>query len=228
MAGSHLSPTCFLSLCVRRLSAPAAALAVGAAANALANQPPEGLSRRAVEALSPRLADYELVLSQKPGPDVDGDGAPDFTNPTGQEAREVDGYGSGAFHASRDGGAREHAGVDYLSVARQAVRAPISGYVTGIGYAYEGDARLRYVELTNRAIGYLVRVFYLEPAVGIGQAVRLGQPIGEALSLQARYPGISDHVHVETSRIGRGYVDPTPLIPQPVWRFARVGEGGRS
>src|SRR4029079_5685517 len=67
------------------------------------------------------------------GVDVDGDGQEDFTNPTGQAMREHDGYGDGRFGASRDGGGREHEGVDYVADAGQEVRAPISGYVTRIG-----------------------------------------------------------------------------------------------
>ena len=154
------------------------------------------------------------------GADVDGDGAVDFINPTGQGLRDVDGFGSGAFLASRDGGSRDHVGADFLNRPGQDVAAPISGYVTKIGFAYDGDARFRYVELTNRAIGYVARVFYLTPTVEVGQAVRLGRTIGTALSLQDRYPGISDHVHVETTEIGVGRVDPAKLIPSPVLRFA--------
>jgi peptidoglycan LD-endopeptidase LytH len=138
---------------------------------------------------------YELVWR---GADVDGDGAADFANPTGKESREHDAYGSGAFGASRDGGQRRHAGVDYVAEAGQAVAAPISGFVSRIGFVYGDDSSLRYVEITNPATGYEARAFYVDPSVEIGQAVRVGQPIGEAETLQARYPaGITDHVHLE-------------------------------
>jgi len=150
-----------------------------------------------------------------PGADVDGDGAPDFVNPTGKPLRADDAFGSGVFLASRDGGVRRHLGADYVAVAGQAVAAPISGYVTKIGFAYAGDQQLRYVELTNRAIGYAVRVFYLQPVVMLGEAVRLGQTLGRAESLQGRYPGITDHVHVEVAELARGHVDPAKLIPSP-------------
>lgn len=149
------------------------------------------------------------------GRDVDGDGAPDFVSPTGLGLRFEDNFGSGAFLASRDGGVRRHMGADFEVKAGQSVVAPISGYVTKIGFAYAGDQQLRYVELTNRAIGYVSRVFYIDPKVEVGQAVRLGQAIGVGLTLQQRYPGITDHLHVELTDLARGHVDPAKFIPSP-------------
>src|SRR5690606_19387199 len=86
------------------------------------------------------------------GTDIDGDGQPDFVNPTSAAPRTWDHFGSGAYGASRDGGVRHHAGVDYVAEAGQAVKAPISGYVTRIGYAYADDLSFRYVEITNPAL----------------------------------------------------------------------------
>ncbi len=132
------------------------------------------------------------------GQDLDGDGAADIANPTLHAPRGVDAYGSGAFKASRDGGERQHQGVDYVAAAGQAVWAPISGLVTKIGYAYGDDPGLRYVEIENPALKISARVFYVAPEVQVGQVVRLGTPIGIAQTLQARYPGgIVDHVHLE-------------------------------
>jgi peptidoglycan LD-endopeptidase LytH len=149
------------------------------------------------------------------GRDVDGDGAADFVSPTGLGLRTEDNFGSGAFLASRDGGVRRHLGADFIAEAGQRVAAPISGYVTKIGFAYANDQQFRYVELTNRAIGYMARVFYIDPSVEVGQAVRLGQAIGGALTLQTRYPAITDHVHVELTDLARGHVDPAKFIPSP-------------
>lgn len=145
------------------------------------------------------------------GADLDGDGAADVANPTGQAPRAHDVFGDGAFGASRDGGSRDHEGVDYLGQAGQAVKAPVSGYVTKIGYAYPGAQDLQFVEITNPAIGYAARVFYIEPGVELGQAVRIGQTVGVLKSLQKRYPGISDHVHLEMIKSGER-VDATRLI----------------
>ena len=135
------------------------------------------------------------------GRDVDGDGAADFINPTGQAPRTFDAYGSGAFGASRDGGHRHHEGVDYTAEAGQTIKAPISGYVTKIGVAYASDPGLKFVEITNPALGYEARVFYIDPDVKEGQVVALGAPIGKARTLQTRYPGgMTDHVHLELAR----------------------------
>lgn len=132
------------------------------------------------------------------GADLDGDGRGDFVNPTGHAPRQHDAYGEGEFGARRDGGARRHEGVDYVARPGQLVKAPISGYVTKIGYAYPGETRLQFVEITNPALKVAARVFYVTPAVEVGQPVAMGRPIGMARSLQDKYPGgMTDHVHLE-------------------------------
>ncbi len=149
------------------------------------------------------------------GVDVDGDGAPDFANPTGKAPRTHDAYGYGAFGASRDGGSRPHEGVDYMAQAGQDVVAPVSGFVTKIGFAYADDANLKFVEITNPAIGYVARVFYVDPTVEVGDTLRLGQPIGRAHGLQARYPGgMTDHVHMELMGPGQARIDATRVLAQ--------------
>jgi peptidoglycan LD-endopeptidase LytH len=149
------------------------------------------------------------------GQDIDGDGAADIANPTLHAPRGTDAYGSGAFKASRDGGERQHQGVDYVAAAGQAVWAPISGLVTRIGYAYGDDPGLRYVEIENAALKISARVFYVAPQVQVGQVVRLGTPIGIAQTLQARYPGgIVDHVHLELDDAAGHKLNAAALIQQ--------------
>jgi murein DD-endopeptidase MepM/ murein hydrolase activator NlpD len=132
------------------------------------------------------------------GADVDGDGRADFANPTGREPRTHDAYGYGRFGASRDGGVRHHEGVDFKAIAGQTVVAPLSGYVTKIGFAYPGDTVLKFVEITNPALHYAARVFYVNPKVEVGDSVAVGQPIGTSHTLQKKYPGgMTDHVHLE-------------------------------
>jgi hypothetical protein len=132
------------------------------------------------------------------GADLDGDGQADIADPTGQAPRGDDVYGEGRFHARRDGGERRHEGVDYVATAGQAVEAPISGYVTRIGFAYPDDQTLRYLEIENPALHLTARVFYVDPDVAVGDTVAVGRPIGHAHTLQRRYPGgITDHVHLE-------------------------------
>jgi peptidoglycan LD-endopeptidase LytH len=143
----------------------------------------------------PTAAPIELVWI---GEDLDGDGRGDFANPTGREARGHDAYGEGEFGARRDGGSRRHEGVDYVAQPGQPVTAPISGYVTKIGYAYAGDQNLKFVEVTNPALRVAARVFYVNPNVEVGEAVAIGRPIGTARSLQRKYPGgMTNHVHLE-------------------------------
>lgn len=146
------------------------------------------------------------------GRDVDGDGAADFENPTGHAPRATDAFGCGEFGASRDGGVRHHEGVDYVATAGQVAAAPISGFVTKIGYAYSGDNSLQFVEITNPAIGYVARAFYVQPGVVVGQALRMGDAIGRVASLQSHYPGITDHVHLEILAPGGHRIDATGLI----------------
>ncbi|HEY0651227.1 MAG TPA: M23 family metallopeptidase [Phenylobacterium sp.] len=144
---------------------------------------------------APAPAPLELVWK---GEDFDGDGRADICNPTGQAPRGEDAYGEGEFGARRDGGSRRHEGVDYVAKAGQPVASPISGYVTKIGYAYSGDANLKFVEVTNPALRIAARVFYVNPKVEVGEPVAMGKPIGTARSLQRKYPGgMTDHVHLE-------------------------------
>ena len=148
------------------------------------------------------------------GVDVDGDGQPDFANPTGKDLRGCDDFGCGGFGAGRDGGGRRHEGTDFDASAGQKVDAPISGFVSKIGAAYSGDARYHFVQITNPALHYEARVFYIDPSVQEGQAVHIGQPIGRARSLQPRYHGITNHVHLEIERIGGRKLDATRFIAE--------------
>jgi murein DD-endopeptidase MepM/ murein hydrolase activator NlpD len=181
----------------------AAALVAGTAAVAAplsVSEPSHNVISTAIEQAHAAIAppqDAPLRLVWE-GADVDGDGKADFANPTGRETRTHDAYGDGEFGASRDGGDRSHEGVDFVAHAGQVVVAPISGYVTKIGLAYPGDTVLKFVEITNPALHYAARVFYVNPKVAVGEAVSVGSPIGTAHTLQRKYPGgMTDHVHLE-------------------------------
>ncbi|HEY0436642.1 MAG TPA: M23 family metallopeptidase [Phenylobacterium sp.] len=138
------------------------------------------------------------------GADLDGDGQADIADPTGKAPRGDDVYGEGRFHARRDGGQRQHEGVDYVATPGQSVEAPISGYVARIGFAYPDDQSLRYVEIENPALHLTARVFYVDPDVAVGDAVAVGHQIGHAHTLLKRYPrGMTNHVHLELDRAGR-------------------------
>jgi len=168
---------------------------------------------QAIEAPPHRVEPQQAMRLVWRGADIDGDGQPDFANPTGKGVRTTDAYGCGDFGASRDGGSRRHEGVDFMADPDQSVAAPISGYVTKIGFAYPGDSQLKFVEITNPALRYAARVFYVDPHVEVGQTVRIGQPIGAHHTLEQKYPGgMTDHVHLEIiDNIGER-VDATRLI----------------
>ena len=173
------------------------------------------------KAPAPSAPEVEKLVWQ--GADVDGDGQPDFANPTGQGVRGCDDYGCGAFGAERDAGGRRHEGVDFDATAGQAIDAPISGFVRRIGYAYPGDPRFRFIEIENPALHYEARVFYVDPQVREGQAVHVGQPIGQARNLELRYRGITNHVHLEIERIGGRRLDATRFLSE---RMEQVPAGG--
>lgn len=203
------------SLTVLVVAVLSAALSLGIAEAAVHAQSRDPGAHAFLASLSSGPAPARLTAKTRlvwEGADLDGDGQADIANPTGQAPRGEDAYGEGRFHASRDGGEREHEGVDYVATAGQSVAAPISGYVTKIGFAYPDDQTLKFVEIENPALHLTARAFYVDPDVAVGDAVAVGQPIGHAHSLQSRYPlGITDHVHLEIAEKGRK-VDAATLI----------------
>lgn len=120
-----------------------------------------------------------------------------------QEKRISDKFGSGHFGASR--GSRKHVGQDLIIEDEENVFSPIDGKVTKLGYCYNDDLSFRYVEITNSK--FVIRVLYVDPLVDVGDWVKSGDYIGYAQSLQGRYKGITDHIHVEIKVNGK-YVDP--------------------
>lgn len=196
----------------------AAAVATAAVASPLPH--PTAARARLLSAVE-RAVSAEAAVAPAPtvprlvweGADVDGDGRADFANPTGQGERGLDAYGEGEFGASRDGGSRRHEGVDFKADAGQTVAAPISGYITKIGFAYAGDQTLKFVEITNPALRYAARVFYVNPDVEVGDTVAVGHAIGTAHSLQRKYPGgMTNHVHLELMDTAGRHIDAARVI----------------
>lgn len=145
-----------------------------------------------------------------------------LANPTGHDLRGEDAYGAGFYGAPRAAGARRHHGADYVAEPGEIVRAPITGVVERIGFAYRGDDRYRYVELASEGQARNVRVLCIGPLVQLGAVVRAGEPIGRAQDLSARYPrGITNHVHVELRENG-ALADPADLLPAATLQHAEV------
>ena len=125
--------------------------------------------------------------------------------------RENDKFGSGYFGASRDGGKRQHKGVDYAVYPGALVYAHVGGTVTKLGFPYGDDLGFRYVQITDTKTNYNLRYFYVEPLVSLHQVVSAQHVIGRSQSLNERYPGITEHIHFEITD-GRGrVVDPETL-----------------
>jgi murein DD-endopeptidase MepM/ murein hydrolase activator NlpD len=201
---------------VTAIAAGCAALTLGVAGAAVHAQTSDDGGPQVPHLDVPSMAQPPMVTRERTvyvGKDLDGDGQPDVADPTGQAPRGTDAYGEGRFHARRDGGERAHEGVDYVAKAGQPVEAPISGYVSHIGFAYPDDQTLKYVEIENPALKLTARVFYVDPDVSEGQTVEVGRDIGHAHTLQRRYRGgITDHVHLELiDRRGR-HLDAEKLI----------------
>lgn len=127
--------------------------------------------------------------------------------------RKCDQHGSGEFGASR--GSRRHNGVDLACMAGTLVGSPVDGMVSKLGYPYGDDLSFRYVEV--EAQGYAFRVFYIDPLVSVGRQVQRGDILGACQSLMQRYPGITDHVHLEVKDEHGDYVDPTPVLIGQGW-----------
>lgn len=169
-------------------------------------------------AVAAQAGAIEIVATVR---DLDLDGRGDLAAVTTGAIRPKDVYGGGAYGASRDGGRRKHAGVDYVAVPGQSVHAPIAGEVTMIGDAYRRNSGLNFVEIRDRDTNLRARVFYVDASIEIGDAVAAGDLIGAAQDLSARYPaGITNHVHVEILSPRGGHLDPTVLLPEPHLDYA--------
>ena len=108
--------------------------------------------------------------------------------------RELDSFGSGAFHAGR--GKRIHQGVDFLATAGSKVHAILGGIVTKLGYTYSDDLSYRYIEITDKH-DYRLRYYYVLPSVELGAVILADDIIGEVQNLDYRYKGIPNHIHFE-------------------------------
>lgn len=125
-------------------------------------------------------------------------------SPTGHGVRGMDLHGSGAYHAPRKG-ARLHGGLDFCSLPGQVVVSPINGRVIREARPYV-TGELSGVLIEGKHVS--VKLFYLLPdAAPYGREITQGERIGIAQSLQGRYPGITNHIHLEITSI-----DPEVLL----------------
>lgn len=138
--------------------------------------------------------------------------------------------GGWSHGASRDGGAREHDGVDLLAEPGTPVRSPINGTVRRINFTTSGMAT---ITLRNDD-GQEIKFLYVAPVDGRGgqllvpgAAVRAGQIIGTVEDLgegyeDARTGRMKNHVHMRVSENGKP-VNPFPWLAQ--WWGSPEGSG---
>ena len=124
-------------------------------------------------------------------------------SPTGQGLRQADKWGMGAYGASRKKGKTIHLGADYICEPGQNVVAPITGIIARESRPY-GDPEwlYRYSGLVMYNEHVSLKLFYLEPMRQfIGTRVRMGDIIGIAQKISDRYPGMTDHIHLQIDSV---------------------------
>lgn len=133
--------------------------------------------------------------------------------------RQSDAAGNGAFGSPRDGGTRQHLGIDLISHPGDDITAPCACEVTHVGLAYAGSY-LGSIHLKGWDTwgGYTFKLLYCEPEVTVGEIIRAGEILGSAQDVHAYYVakginGLTNHIHFETHD-ATGAVDPLPLLTE--------------
>jgi hypothetical protein len=137
--------------------------------------------------------------------------------------RGVDKWGSGAFGASR--GSRPHLGVDLVVQPGEYVYAPFDMKIERVSYPYTNSPYMGVAFVHNRGgNSYDGRAWYFNPLPSvIGRNVSQGEVIGVAQDLTNKYPGITNHVHLQLQGSNlegldyiiyknKIYLDPTTLV----------------
>ncbi len=117
-----------------------------------------------------------------------------------QKSRTHDGFGTGQYGGRRDGGARSHRGLDIVTKPQEKIFAPIDGDVVREAIPYAKYPAMKGMVIRGKAAwsGYEVKIFYVEGL--FSGAVAAGQHIGYAQDISIKYPGITNHVHVEVRK----------------------------
>ena len=146
--------------------------------------------------------------------------------PGAGKVRKSDSYGVGAFWESRrrrtSNSAGEtvtveyrHRGGDYIVVAGEEVFAPVTGFVVRVTDAYSSDGHgLKAIVI--KSDDYEAKILYVRPdaLIGPGSFVVAGETkLGSAQAVSAKYPGITDHVHIQIQDPQGRYYPPTGELP---------------
>lgn len=114
-----------------------------------------------------------------------------------QRIRRQDKWGDGAYMACRDDCTRKHEGLDVVTIPGEEILSPVDGFIRRHSVSSNDDYKYGlsgYHILTDE---YLIKLWYLAPTLSPGTMIKKGQLIGYANSLQGKYPGVTDHVHIE-------------------------------
>jgi murein DD-endopeptidase MepM/ murein hydrolase activator NlpD len=115
-------------------------------------------------------------------------------------SRGIDVWGSGQYHAPRDENTRPHDGLDIAASIGELVRSPIDGNITREAVPYRllrGILSGIYIEGIEQFEGYSVKMFYIDVKATLCGPVKAGSIIGNVQDIRWRYPGITNHVHLE-------------------------------
>jgi murein DD-endopeptidase MepM/ murein hydrolase activator NlpD len=148
---------------------------------------------------------------------------PMFESPTySLRVRRQDKFGSGFYLAARttDGRRRLHMGLDLECSVGQSIIAPCDGEVTAVWLAYPGDPRYHSIHIRPTAEPLIdVKLLYVACSLKAGTPVLRKQLIGNSENLQPRYPGITQHCHIEI------HFDGEPVNPA-LYLECTVPQGG--
>lgn len=134
--------------------------------------------------------------------------------------RGNDVHGSGAYLASRDGGKDVHRGVDFACSEGNIVVSPMAGKVVKVGFMYADGIGawndrmdpFQYIDIVESKSGYRFRFGYVRPVHDVGDAIKRGSGIGFVQNIARRYPGITNHIHVEARDPAGKIVDPEQAL----------------
>ncbi len=134
--------------------------------------------------------------------------------------RGQDDWGNGAYDAPR--GDHRHEGVDVCCEAGELIRSLTYGKVSKIGWCYDwsdypGRKHMRYVEVALD--GNFFRYLYVTPSIAVGDHVSPGAVLGASIDLDAVFPKIIQHVHIE-------HIEPSGLKVNPLRTIITVQDHG--
>jgi hypothetical protein len=125
-------------------------------------------------------------------------------NPTGKGIRNDE---AGLGHHGAPRGKRKHNGTDFMCTPGQNVFSPISGKVERLSRPYADDSDYSGIVIGNEKM--TVQLFYLDPSIGVGAEVDMGDIIGIAQDISKKHGGgMKPHIHLRIVDI-----DPMELIP---------------